>query len=296
MHIRVNPNTCPRIRVSIFDTDIIALLDSGASISVLNSTKLLDKHNLKLFNAKVIISTADNTEHECLGYANVPYTYAGVTKVIPTIIVPQLSKSLILGMDFWNAFQIKPMIKNNERITDVDLLDTNGQSVINLISSNQRPYLVSLESEICLKICSLELTDKENILTHKSQPELDESLDVPSLELPGDPEKDIESIETEHELTSYEKEQLTEVLKHFKWTSENNLGKTTLIEHEIEVIEGANMRDMPMYKYSPKVWESIEKELERYEKLGVIEECTSEYASPLVPVKKPNGSIRVCLD
>ncbi|XP_065094571.1 dynein light chain Tctex-type protein 2B-like [Ochlerotatus camptorhynchus] len=34
------------------------------------------------------------------------------------------------------------------------------------------------------------------------------------------------------------------------------------------------MRDLPMYRYSPSVWESIEKELERYEKLDVIEECT----------------------
>lgn len=298
LHIKVNPNVCPRIRVSILDTDIIALLDSGASISVLNSTKVLQKHGLKLFQANVLVSTADNTEHECLGYANVPYTFAGITKVIPTIVVPQLSKSLILGMDFWNAFEIRPMIKSDDRVTDVHLLDVNGQPMINLISADHNVPLhpTDLESEICLTICSLELTEKENVLTHKAQPEQDDSLDVPSLELPINPELDIENIEIEHDLTEPERLQLTETLKCFQWTSESKLGRTTLIEHEIETIEGAKMRDLPMYRYSPSVWESIEKELERYDKLDVIEECTSEYASPLVPVKKANGNIRVCLD
>lgn len=298
MHVKVNPNVCPRIRVSIFDTDIIALLDSGASISVLNSTKILLKHGLKLFKASVVVSTADNTEHECQGYANIPFTFAGVTKVIPTIIVPQLSKPLILGMDFWNAFEIKPMIKNDDRITEVDLLDIYGQPTINFINMTHalHSYDTEPEPEICLKICSLELTETEDKIMHKAQPEQDESLDVPSLELPLDPISAIETIETEHDLSENERKELTETLKYFQWTSENNLGRTNLIEHEIEVVEGAKMRDMPMYRYSPSIWESIEKELERYEKLDVIEECTSEYASPLVPVKKSNGNIRVCLD
>lgn len=298
LHIKVNPNLCPKIRVSVLNTEIIALLDSGASISVLNSTKLIDKHRLKLFKATVVVSTADNTTHECIGYSNIPYTFAGITKVIPTIIVPQLSKTLILGMDFWNAFGIKPMIKCDNHLAEVDLFDTTGQPLINCISHDQAGPSNSeyLEPEICLKICSLELTEDETILNHTAKPENDESLDLPSLELPSDPEREIETIETEHELDEHQKKQLTEALKCFQWTSENKLGRTTLLEHEIEIIEGAKMRDLPMYKYSPKVWETIEQELERYENLDVIEECTSEFASPLVPVKKSNGKTRVCLD
>lgn len=296
MTIRVDPNLSPKIKVSIFDSDIIALLDSGANISVLNSTKFLRKHGLKLFKASVSICTADNTEHECLGYANIPYTFAGVTRVIPTIIVPQLSKPLILGMDFWNAFQIRPMIQGEGRMTDIDLLDVNGEPIGNLTTEELLvDQYINRENEINLTVCALELTEQEQFF-HRAQPEEDESLDVPSLELPNNPEEAIENIETEHELTSPEREKLTETLKHFQWTSESKLGRTTLIEHEIEIMEGAKMRDLPMYKYSPSMWEKIEKELERYEQLDVIEECTSESASPLVPVKKSNGKLRVCLD
>lgn len=200
-------------------------------------------------------------------------------------------------MDFWNAFKIRPMIQHNDRITEVNILDTDGQPLGNFVPlDNLQSNSNNLEPEICWTVCSLELTENEEILTHKAQPELDESLDLPSLDLPCNPEIELEQIEIEHDLTEHQRSQLTETLKSFQWTSENKLGRTTLIEHEIEIIEGANMRDLPMYKYSPNVWASIEKELERYEHLDVIEECTSEYASPLVPVKKANGSIRVCLD
>ena len=41
----------------------------------------------------------------------------------------------------------------------------------------------------------------------------------------------------------------------------------------------------------------IEKELERLEKLGVIEKVNhSEWATPIVPVPKPDGSTRICGD
>jgi hypothetical protein len=41
----------------------------------------------------------------------------------------------------------------------------------------------------------------------------------------------------------------------------------------------------------------VEKELERLEKLGVIEQIQqSEWATPIVPVAKPNGDVRICGD
>ena len=43
--------------------------------------------------------------------------------------------------------------------------------------------------------------------------------------------------------------------------------------------------------------DAIEKELERLEKLGVIEKVNhSEWATPIVPVLKPDGSTRICSD
>jgi len=40
----------------------------------------------------------------------------------------------------------------------------------------------------------------------------------------------------------------------------------------------------------------VEKELDTMLKLGVIEPCTSSYVSPIVVVRKPDGSKRICVD
>ena len=42
--------------------------------------------------------------------------------------------------------------------------------------------------------------------------------------------------------------------------------------------------------------EVVDKELDTMEKLGVIELCSASYASPIVIVKKSDGSNRVCVD
>lgn len=296
LEIKINPSACPHIKVKILDTEITALLDSGAGISVTSSLDMINAHGLKIFKSNARVCTADDTPHACLGYANVPYTLGTETKVIPTLIVPEIRKPLILGMDFWKAFKIRPIIASNDSIRDLELTwtstitDEPRLNCLQIEDSSAKPE----DKPIQLSIHMPETNEEEIIIN--ASPEEDDSLDLPDLDLPEDPKQAIENIETEHELSPEERKMLKEAILHFDCTSEQNLGKTTLIEHEIELNEGGKMKDLPMYRYSPKIWEKIQEELERWKKLQVIEECTSEFASPLVPVKKSNGKIRVCLD
>lgn len=297
LEIRVNPSVCPHIRVSILGTEVMALLDSGAGVSVMSALNIVQSHGFKILKSNVRICTADDTEHTCLGYVNIPYTLGSETRVVPTLIVPEIRKPLILGMNFWKAFQIRPMITSQNRIEELDLTwtsDLNEKPVINFLRVEEDVPVD--EDPINFSLHFVQIQEGSEQKTLLTQPEVDETLDIPTLDLPTNPQEAIDNLETEHELTPTEKCQLQEVLREFPCSSEGNLGKTTLIEHEIEVIEGANLRDLPMYRYSPRIWEKIEEELERWQKLDVIEECISEHASPLVPVKKANGKIRVCLD
>lgn len=269
-HIRISITKCPHIRVRVFETEMEALLDSGAGISVINTSQLAEQYGLKIFPAAVRVSTADGTEYRCLGYLNIPFTYKGITKIVPTIIVPQISRSLILGADFWECFGIKPMI-------DIG----NGPEKIETLRATEESY-------ICFNI------EPTTDLPKVKEDEPDETLDIPAFDVPPEPEP--ESVETEHQLSIEEREKLIETIKRFDFTAPGKLGRTNLIQHEIILKEDSKPRNQPVYKCSPFIQQEIDDEIERFKQLDAIEECFSEWTNPLVPVRKSNGKIRVCLD
>lgn len=93
-HIRVSDTKYPHIRVQVNETEFEALLDSGAGTTEVQP-------------AAVRVGTADRTEYRCLGYLNIPFTYKGMTKVVHTIIVPQISRPLS-KLIFWRASESDP--------------------------------------------------------------------------------------------------------------------------------------------------------------------------------------------
>lgn len=248
------------------------MLDSGAGISILNSMELIEKFGLKLQPAAIRVATADGSNYACRGLVNMPFTYKGVTKVIPTIVVPEISRDIILGADFWDAFGIKPMIDMGK-----------GPEYLETVPNRKN-------ESMCFTI---EPTDQ---VPETKEEEEDDTLDIPVFEGPTEAAPDPESVETEHELSADEREQLLKVIKGFELTSTGKLGRTHLIEHEIVLKEGATPRNPAMYKCSPYMQEAIRKEVERFKSLDAIEECYSEWTNPLVPVPKKNGKVRVCLD
>lgn len=183
------------MRVDIFGVEFEALLDSGAGISVTNSTDLVDRHGLKLLPSPIKICTADKTQYSCTGYVNVPVKFKGITKVIALVVVPEISRELILGINFWKAFNIKPMIQNGSNFEEIALIQT--ANTANTQAETFHFFLHPIET-----------------LPTLGKLDPDESLDIPGLELPGPSQATPESIETEHELTP-ERALLTEVIREF---------------------------------------------------------------------------------
>ena len=50
------------------------------------------------------------------------------------------------------------------------------------------------------------------------------------------------------------------------------------------------------YPIPDKARPMVEKEIEKRKSLGIIEPSKSAWTSPIVPIKKPDGSIRLCVD
>lgn len=93
--------------------------------------------------------------------------------------------------------------------------------------------------------------------------------------------------------------QLEEVKGRFPRASSDKLTMTPLCQHRIELAEEWRgkppVRQYP-YTLSPKIQERVGAELERMLSLGIIERAHSEWSSNVVPVIKPSGKVRLCLD
>jgi hypothetical protein len=74
------------------------------------------------------------------------------------------------------------------------------------------------------------------------------------------------------------------------------VGDAHTTHHRIELTPGAKPVHSHPYRAGPRAREVEAAEVQRMLKAGVIEPSTAEWASPVVLVPKPDGSMRFCID
>lgn len=106
----------PYLTVSIFGKKILALLDSGASRTILGSDgwKLLQSF-CTLNKTKVANCTVANGQIcEILGSITIPISLEDKIRIFNILVVPSLPHVLILGCDFWQRMSIVPDLFNGQ--------------------------------------------------------------------------------------------------------------------------------------------------------------------------------------
>ena len=100
------------------------------------------------------------------------------------------------------------------------------------------------------------------------------------------------------ELSSEEKDQFYSLVKRYEdcfMTGRKPLGRTSVVKHHIHTGNSAPIKQRP--RREPLGMKNVVKEeLDKMTKQGVIEPSSSAWASPIVLVKKKDGSIRFCVD
>ncbi|XP_052464763.1 uncharacterized protein LOC128021529 [Carassius gibelio] len=76
---------------------------------------------------------------------------------------------------------------------------------------------------------------------------------------------------------------------------DGDLGCTTLIEHHIPLLDNVPVRQRHR-RIPPSQWEAVKAHIKQLLESQVIRESCSPYSSPIVLVKKKDGSLRMCVD
>jgi hypothetical protein len=104
-----------------------------------------------------------------------------------------------------------------------------------------------------------------------------------------------EELKIDH-LSGNDQEEVVKMLsKHSSmWTG--SLGEISITEHHIQLQSDAEPVYQPPYRAGVKAREVEKAEVDRMLTAGVIEPAVSEWASPVVLITKPDGSVRFCVD
>ncbi|KAG1419562.1 hypothetical protein G6F58_004549 [Rhizopus delemar] len=147
---------------------------------------------------------------------------------------------------------------------------------------NTQSILQAYEVEENLQLCMMEQNIEEK--KEKEEPMLEHELFIKL-------ETGEISVELERKLRK-----LLERYKHiFDWNNDT-IGFTNLLAHKIIIKEDTHPISHRPYRMSPIEAEYLQKELEKYTKLGVITPSNSPWAAPIILVKKKNGEYRMVID
>jgi RNase H-like domain found in reverse transcriptase/Reverse transcriptase (RNA-dependent DNA polymerase)/Retroviral aspartyl protease len=104
-----------------------------------------------------------------------------------------------------------------------------------------------------------------------------------------------EELQVDH-LSSVDQNQVISMLSKHSSMWKGSLGEISITKHHIELQSDAKPVYQPPYRAGVKAREVEKKEVDRMLAAGVIEPAVSEWASPVVLITKPDGSVRFCVD
>lgn len=149
----------------------------------------------------------------------------------------------------------------------------------------------SLLSLACVSVVELDKTDLQTEPVHFNKIRSELGIQFPITES----NESVNDVQVNEELDGEKKHELRLVLNSYSDIFTDIPGTTDIVEHEIVLTSNQPVRSKP-YPVPYALQQDIKKEVEIMLRMGIIEPCNSSYASPVVIVKKPDGSNRFCCD
>lgn len=130
----------PYVTIRVGDVPVCGLLDSGSAVTILGSNSHL---NLMSFSSLPVTEcdnsrsfvTAGGQKLSTRGYVNLPVSFENQFHLLKAYIIPEVTSTLILGVDFWKKFQLLPKFSNA-----ISLSNTNERQVSSIRQTALHSY------------------------------------------------------------------------------------------------------------------------------------------------------------
>lgn len=273
-----------KLDATINKVPALVLIDSGATGNFI-SQNLVSKCGIMtgLMMQPRAIDMADGREVQCSRFATVTWKCGSWTETLHLLVVP-IKHDVILGTPWLAKHNDKLSIKWDQP-RSVTIKQSPNHSIHLPVHWQNRPSTPTISlvtAERLPKHLSTAVAIYEvNVIEEKTQ-EMSKTLDISS----GAP------AEAQEEL----KQLISEYSSQFPNELPAGLPHERDIQHEIVIKPGSSIPNRPDYRHSIKELDALREFLDEAIKKGWLVTSNSPYGSPVIMVKKPDGSYRVCID
>lgn len=275
----------PFVKISVYGREEKALLDTGSEISAIEEGLFNDirKHKeimkVPVLGLKIVGATGKLSKivkHQIM----LEFEINGIRLVHNFFVIPDLTVSIILGMDWLT--ECKAEINCGDSVVSFENEGLKGcVNFDGLIVGNGH-----LVGHLKVKCMTIRTGYDELQLNLGYKNEGDGS---------GIMEELKEQMNKVEGLEDWQKEELREVLWVNREVFSNRPGKVKNFECKLDIKPHEPFSKKP-YSIPFGLREEVYKEIDRMVECGVLERSNSEYNSPLIVVKKKDGSVRVVID
>ena len=208
------------------------------------------------------------------------------------VLLPDTSSKLLMS---WSGPHT--VLERRNRVNY--LVDHNGKQKLyhaNLLKRYHRRARINLATVLDE---SSTLTEEPDVQEVTFTPSEEEFLD-PAEDLPLTPDGRIDDcpdavLTVGDQLSSEQRENILTLTTHFNDVFSEVPGCTSIIKHDIQLCSAGRIKPK-LYPIPLHIKPFFQQEVEQLLQQGIIRPSTSQHGSPVVMVKKPNGSYRLAVD
>jgi hypothetical protein len=301
--------------VRIKGNPVIAILDSGAAVSIITN-KLMHKLRLEPDSpSKTIVITANGNRVRALGQiTKAQICIQDLIIPIKLQVIESQEETLLLGIDWfqktrakWNFGSQTLQIQYDDKTVKIGtthFIDEIPLSITDSENSNDELEEIEYDDE--------DLEEQETYYSDhakrnetleeyeetNSQAEENPAIYLSDHVIDQEPKPEIGIVTPEQQeiVDQIIKENEDVFVEHIsKEGQTQDLGRTSVITHSIDTGNAKPIKQRP-YRTSPDQQEFIKNEIGEMLKKGIISPTSSPWASPVVVVPKKNGKKRFCID